>query len=247
MIQPVAEHEPFGRPALLRVEVEERLAIQLRRILELEREPVAEHLLVGALLVADVVRLEAGREALIDRLESRDAAAELAQRHTLRIAAQLGARRIVGDVVVGTLEGVHVVGLQRRDRLLRAAHVARRDEAAQLVVVADEAATEIEAAGVGAAREVGRAAGVERAVDAGEHEADVAAAVGLIALHAKHAVVRARLDGGSDAVEHRDAVDALGDGVEHADREAVGEAAGELRRRGDRRRRGAGRVAVARR
>ena len=41
-----------------------------------------------------------------------------------------------------------------------------------------------------------------------------------------------------------DAVDALGDGVEHADREAVGEATGELGRRGDRRRRRAGRVAV---
>ena len=161
-----------------------------------------------------------------------------------RIAAQRGARRIVRDVVVGALEGVHGVGLQRGDRLRGAAHVAGRDEAAQLVVVADEAAAEVEPSRVRAAGEERRRAGIERAVDAGEHQADVAAAVGVIALQAEDAVVRPRLDRRVPAIDDLHALDALGHRVEQADGEAIGEAARELGRGGDRRRGGAGGVAV---
>src|SRR6267143_2199900 len=52
--------ETFGRPRLERVEVEECSPISLGRTVELQREPVAEHLLVRALLEADIIGLEAG-------------------------------------------------------------------------------------------------------------------------------------------------------------------------------------------
>jgi hypothetical protein len=66
---------------------------------------------IGALLIAGVVRLESGREALVDRLESRDTAPELAQRHALRVAAHLGAsdRRQRDRLGAGS---VHVVALE---------------------------------------------------------------------------------------------------------------------------------------
>src|SRR6266516_6812620 len=63
------------RPRLERVEVEERATIHLRRRVHLEREPVAEHLLIGARLEPKVIGLEAGREALVDALEAGHAAA----------------------------------------------------------------------------------------------------------------------------------------------------------------------------
>jgi hypothetical protein len=51
-VQPVRGVEPRRRPGAVRVEVEEGAPIVARGLLQLDREPVAEQLLVGALLEA---------------------------------------------------------------------------------------------------------------------------------------------------------------------------------------------------
>ena len=84
-----------SRPVRPGVEVVGRSLLETVRPVERQLEPVAEHLFVGARKKAEVVDLEVRGEALVDRLEPRYAAAELAYGDALRVTRQACAVRVL--------------------------------------------------------------------------------------------------------------------------------------------------------
>ena len=59
-IEPVADRQTVGGPEIVAVEVEVRATVVARGRVVLQREPVAEHQLIGAREEAKIVAFEAG-------------------------------------------------------------------------------------------------------------------------------------------------------------------------------------------
>src|SRR6185503_9585660 len=111
--------------------------------------------LVRTRLEAEIVDLEAGRVALVDALEPREPAAELAQRHTLGITVEPSACRIELDVVVRPLIAVNAVHLRSCDCRLSAVDCAARKVHRKLKAFVEEPVPQIETARVGGAAKEG--------------------------------------------------------------------------------------------
>ena len=169
--------QPRRVPVVPLVEVEERRIQEQRRIHEVEREPVAPVLQVGALEVAEIVRLESRRYPVVRRLKARDAAAHLAERDLLRVAAERRARGIQLQM------RRPAAGNSARDRSASresprcAADAARVDRAGELEPAIGEAMPEVRGRNVRVAIEQIARPAVVPAIDAGENDADAALAL----------------------------------------------------------------------
>src|SRR5258705_1523617 len=138
------------------------------------------------------------------------------------MARQRRARAVEADVVVGTLVVVGRVELRACDGGRAAADVAEIEGAAELIGAAVKAVAEIDSPDVGVAAEKALGPLIDIAVHGRRHEPDAARPVAEVLRQPQHAVVRRRLEG--DAAVGR----ALGEPLHRTDREAAGEAAGDL-------------------
>ena len=214
--------EPVEAPVLPVVEVPAQLTEHLVGIAEGEVGPGSPHLLVGLAQEADVVDLESRCAPLVRGLPDQPPPTDFRDPELEVGARERGASGVQLERPVGALIEVHVSPLRAGDRLRLAGHAAPVEGARHLVALAGEPSPRVEAGGVRAAVEPGRAARVQRAVHRRRDEPDVAVATGELLVAARHRVVRGGLQraGGADHV--------VGHGVEKAEVEPVAQTAGDL-------------------
>ena len=188
------QQQPLRIPVVPLVEVHERRIPEQRGRHEVQPEPVAPVLQIGALQISEIVRLEARRQAIVRRLEARDASTHLAERDLLGVAAEGSARGIQVQRAIRLLEVVHGIGLRCENRGRRAADTARINGAGELEPAIREPMPEVRGRNIRIAVEQIMRPAIVVAIDTGEENADATLAAAKILLRSQHGVVRARLD-----------------------------------------------------